>query len=102
VLFGALARATNRFVLQYLIESERRVSVNELVEYAVAVADPDPDETVGELRGSVRASVERSVTDLDAEGFLRHDDATGTVEPTDRTDVAEPHLRLAGEQLPPP
>lgn len=99
VLFGLLARATNRFVLQYLIDSERPVSVNELVEYAVSVSEPDAGETVGELRGSVRASVEHSVGDLASEGFLHHDPTSGTVEPTDRTGVAEPHLSLAREQL---
>lgn len=101
LLFGVLARATNRFVLQYLIDSRRPVSVNELVEYAVTATDAAPAGTVGELRGSVRKSVERSVADLEAAGFLRHDPSTGTVEATGRAELAVPHLELARERLPP-
>jgi hypothetical protein len=100
VVFGTLARATNRYVLQYLIECDRRASVDELVEYAVTAAGTGPDETVGEFRGSVRASVERSVAELESRGFLRYDRGTRTVEPTDSTDVVEPHLALALEDLP--
>lgn len=102
VVFGVLATATNRYVLQYLIDSDREVSVNELVEYAVTAAGNDPDGTTGEFRGSVRASVERSVAELESHGFLRHDGTTGTVEATDRTHVAEPYLSLAHEELAPP
>jgi hypothetical protein len=101
VVFGILARPTNRYVLQYLIDCDRRVSVDELVEYAVTAVGDDADGTVGEFRGSVRASVDRSVAELESEGFLRHDSATRTVEPTDRTDVVEPHLALAVKELPP-
>lgn len=99
VVFGLLATATNRYVLEHLIDCDREVTVNELVEYAVAVTEADPDETVGEFRGSVRVSVERSVAELESHGFLRHDGTTGTIEATDRTAVAEPYLSLAREGL---
>jgi hypothetical protein len=96
-LFAALARAANRYVLQYLLDSDRPVSVDELVEYAVGVAEAE--RTVGELRGGVRESVERAVVDLEKGGFLRHDRHSHAVEATERAAAAGPHLDLARERL---
>jgi hypothetical protein len=99
-LFDALAHSTNRYVLYYLIKSERTVSVDELVEYVVTAVDRPPEmESDGEFRGPVRATVERSVGRLESLGFLVYDGTTKTVAPTERTAVAEPYLALALEQL---
>ncbi|WP_159900660.1 DUF7344 domain-containing protein [Salinirussus salinus] len=99
-LFEALARSCNRYVLHYLIQRDREVSLDELVEYVVTVVEPDEGETEGELRGAVRSEVTRSLAHLESLGFLTYDERTYTVRPSERTGVAELYLRLAVKELP--
>jgi hypothetical protein len=99
-LFEALARSCNRYVLHYLIQRDREVSLDELVEYVVTVVEPDDGETEGELRGAVRSEVTRSLAHLESLGFLTYHEQTYTVRPSERTGVAELYLRLATKQLP--
>lgn len=99
MVFGILSGATNRYILQYLIDCDRQVSVNELVEYVVTATGNDPGETVGEFRGSVRQSVEDSIAELESHGFLRYDRQSQAVQSTGRTYVAQPYLSLARKRL---
>jgi hypothetical protein len=99
-LFEALARSCNRYVLHYLIERDREVSLDELVEYVVTVVEPDDGETEGELRGAVRSEVTRSLEHLESLGFLTYHEQTYTVRASERTGVAELYLRLAIKELP--
>lgn len=98
-LFSVLSEAPNRFVLCYLIEVDRPASTNELIEYAVMAVDAPPDETTGEFRGATRSAVERALPKLDSLGLLRYHERSGIVEPTSKTQVAEPYLALALEHL---
>ncbi len=79
-VFGILARATNRYALQCLIECDRKVSVDEFVEYVVTATGNDPDETVGEFRGSVCRSAEDSTAEFEPHGPLRYDRQTQAVQ----------------------
>jgi hypothetical protein len=99
-LFEALARSGNRYVLHYLIQHDREVSLDELVEYVVTVVEPADGETEGELRGAVRSEVTRSLAHLESLGFLTYHEQTYTVSPSERTGVAELFLRLAIKELP--
>lgn len=80
MVFGILSGATNRYILQYLIDCDRQVSVNELVEYVVTATGNDPGETVGEFRGSVCRSAEDSTAGLESHGPLRYDRQTQAVQ----------------------
>jgi hypothetical protein len=99
-LFEALARSCNRYVLHYLIQHDREVSLDELVEYVVTVVEPADGETEGKLRGAVRSEVTRSLAHLESLGFLTYHEQTYTVRPSERTGVAELFLRLAIKELP--
>jgi hypothetical protein len=98
-LFEVLSKPQNRYILYYLIRVGRAVTTNELIEYAVGTVGRDGDQTEGELRGEIRGVVERVLPGLDELGLVAYDEASGLVEPTPTTFVAEPHLALAMELL---
>ena len=94
-LFGVLSHSTNRFILHYLIKVNRPVSTYELIEYATTTHNSSDDLTTGELRGDIRASVERRIPQLAKLGLVRYNSDKGNVSVTAKTHTVEPYLSLA-------
>ncbi|MXR52960.1 hypothetical protein GRX03_15275 [Halovenus sp. WSH3] len=92
-LFSALSHPGRRYILTFLLRSEGYVTMSEIVDYVVESTDGGSGP---EFRRKVTVKLTHThLPLLEEEGLLTYNMERQLIQPTDRTKLAAPYLKIA-------
>lgn len=93
-VFSALSHPGRRYILTYLLRSDGYVTMSEIVDYVIKSTN---NEQSGEqLRQKVTVNLTHThLPVLDEEGFITYNMERQLIQPTEKTALAAPYLKIA-------
>lgn len=93
-LFSALSHPGRRYILTYLLRSEGYVTMSELVDYVIE--STDSSSSGEEFRREVTVNLTHMhLPLLEEEGLLTYNMERQLIQPTEKTTLAAPYLKVA-------
>lgn len=93
-VFSVLSHPGRRYVLTYLLRSEGYVTMSEIVDYVVQVTDNEQSEE--KFRQEVTINLTHThLPHLEEEGFIAYNMERQIIQPTEKTALAAPYLKVA-------
>lgn len=93
-IFTVISHPARRYVLTYLLRAEGYVTMGEIVDYVINSTDSSTDPQ--ELRREVTISLTHThLPLLEDEGFIQYNMERQLIQPTAKTDLAAPYLKVA-------
>jgi len=93
-VFSALSHPGRRYILTYLLRSDGYVTMSEIVDYVVQATDNDQSDE--QFRQKVTVNLTHNhLPVLDEEGFITYNMERQLIQPTEKTTLAAPYLKVA-------
>jgi hypothetical protein len=96
-IFSALSDPGRRYILTYLFRSDGYVTLSELIDYVMQQTDQASSDEEFRRRVAVTLTHEH-LPALDEEGFLIYNMERQLIQPTDKTPLVAPYLKLSLSQ----
>lgn len=93
-IFSVLSHPGRRYILTYLLRSDGYATMSEIVDYVVDATDTAEDDS--DFRREVTVTLTHThLPMLDEEGFIMYNMERQLVQPTEKTKLAAPYLKIA-------
>lgn len=93
-VFSALSHPGRRYILTYLLRSDGYVTMSEIVDYVVRVTDNEQSDE--QFRKKVTVNLTHNhLPILDEEGFITYNMERQLIQPTEKTALAAPYIKIA-------
>ena len=93
-VFSALSHPGRRYVLTYLLRSDGYVTMGEIVDYVIQATDSDRSDEQFRQKVTVKLT-HTHLPVLDEEGFITYNMERQLIQPTEKTTLAAPYLKIA-------
>jgi len=93
-VFSVLSHPGRRYILTYLLRSDGYVTMSEIVDYVMKATDNE--QSSEQFRQNVTVNLTHThLPALDEEGFITYNMERQLIQPTDKTILAAPYLKVA-------